>query len=72
MGSTYRICPLSFYFAFAGRTFMEDKIKEFSKAAIVGVITGGVGEAEVNISLDELTRLLDTAGGEVAIRMTQQ
>ncbi len=51
---------------------MEDKIKEFSKAAIVGVITGGVGETEVNISLDELTRLLDTAGGEVAIRMTQQ
>ncbi len=44
---------------------------EYSKVAIVGVISGGVSESEVNISLDELTRLVDTAGGEVAVRMTQ-
>ncbi len=44
---------------------------EYSKVAIVGAITGGADENEVNISLDELTRLVDTAGGEVMFRMTQ-
>ncbi len=51
---------------------MDGKTVEYSRAAIVGVITGGATEEEVNTSLDELTRLLDTAGGTVAVRMTQQ
>ncbi len=51
---------------------MEIKEKtEYSKVAIVGAITGGIDETEVNISLDELTRLVDTAGGEVIFRLTQ-
>jgi len=49
---------------------IKDK-NEYSKTAIVGVITGGKSEEEVHISLDELTRLVDTAGGEVVFRMTQ-
>lgn len=44
---------------------------EYSKVAVVGAIFGGKSETEVNISLDELTRLVNTAGGEVVIRMTQ-
>ena len=49
---------------------VKDKL-EYSKVAIIGAITFGTSEQEVNISLDELTRLVDTAGGEVVIRMTQ-
>ena len=51
---------------------MEQKIKELSKCAIIGVICGRQSVEERNISLDELERLVDTAGGVVAIRMTQQ
>lgn len=45
---------------------------QFSRVAVVAVISGKNGEAEVNVSLDELCRLVDTAGGTVAVRMTQQ
>ena len=48
---------------------MENK---YSRVAIVGLIAGRAEPDEVNISLDELSRLVDTAGGEVIFRMTQQ
>lgn len=51
---------------------MEQNEKiNYSRVAIVGVICGNKNSDEVNISLDELTRLVDTAGGSVAVRMTQ-
>jgi GTP-binding protein HflX len=50
---------------------INNEKNEYSKTAIIGVITGGKSETEVHISLDELTRLVDTAGGEVILRMTQ-
>lgn len=48
---------------------MENK---YSRVAIVGLIAGRADPDEVNISLDELSRLVDTAGGDVVVRMTQQ
>jgi len=44
---------------------------ESKAAVIVGVILKGSDPAETEISLDELERLLDTAGGTVAARITQ-
>lgn len=49
---------------------MNDKTN-YSRVAIVGAIVDGKSESEVNISLDELERLVDTAGGNVIIRLTQ-
>ena len=49
----------------------QDK-NEYSRAALVGIITGGDTEESVNTSLDELARLLDTAGGEETVRLTQK
>ncbi len=48
----------------------EEKI-EIARAILVGLITRGRDEAECEISMDELERLLDTAGGEVYARMVQ-
>ena len=50
---------------------IEYEISEVSaRAALVGLITGsGAGESEK--SLDELERLLETAGGSAVIRLTQ-
>ncbi len=50
---------------------MENKT-EYSRAATVGIITGGESEKSVHNSLDELARLLDTAGGEEVLRLTQR
>ena len=50
---------------------MEEK-NEYSRTALVGIITGGETEESVNTSLDELARLLDTAGGEETLRLTQK
>ena len=50
---------------------MENKT-EYSRAAIVGIITGKESEESVHKSLDELARLLDTAGGEEIFRLTQK
>ncbi len=50
---------------------VEDRT-EYSRAALVGIITGGESEESVNKSLDELARLLDTAGGEETVRLTQR
>ena len=51
---------------------MQTEKTDYCRTAIVGVITGTNSAEEVNISLDELTRLVDTAQGSVAVRMTQQ
>ena len=41
------------------------------RAATVGIITYDNPEDEVNASLDELERLLETAGGRAVIRLVQ-
>ena len=41
------------------------------RAAVVGIITYDNPENEVNASLDELERLLETAGGRAVIRLVQ-
>ena len=46
--------------------------QEPAKAVLVALITRDETEEEVEKSLDELGRLLDTAGGEVFARMTQK
>ena len=51
---------------------MSEEKREYSRAALVGIITGGETEESVNTSLDELTRLLETAGGEATVRLTQK
>ncbi|MEG2003437.1 MAG: GTPase HflX [Clostridia bacterium] len=42
-----------------------------TRAVLIKVITGGMTEYDNDICLDELSRLLDTAGGEEALRVTQ-
>ncbi len=49
---------------------ITEKIK-IEKAAIVGVVTYENPADECEASLDELERLLDTAGGVVAVRLVQ-
>ncbi|MEX0592125.1 MAG: GTPase HflX [Nitriliruptoraceae bacterium] len=49
-----------------------DIIRRVERAVIVGVQLPGVTAADVEASLDELERLLDTAGGEVAERVIQR
>ena len=44
---------------------------EIEKAAIVGVVTYDNPTEECEASLDELERLLDTAGGKVVVRLVQ-
>ena len=51
---------------------MSEEKREYSRAALVGIITGGESEESVNTALDELTRLLETAGGEATVRLTQK
>ena len=41
------------------------------KAALVGLVWGGETQESVDRSLDELAGLLDTAGGEAVVRLTQ-
>ena len=41
------------------------------RSAVCALITGRSDEREVEISLDELERLLDTAGGDTLLRVTQ-
>lgn len=49
----------------------ENRIEVEGKAALVSVMTRGRTEHEVNASLEELRRLLETAGGEVAFCFVQ-
>ena len=52
---------------------MEPIIKEdiITRCALVAINTRYDNEEEVETSLDELERLVDTAGGEVIVRLTQ-
>lgn len=50
---------------------MEEKIPEFARAILVGVIWGSETAESVDRSLDELEGLLSTAGGEAVARLTQ-
>ena len=51
--------------AFIDRSFRE-------KIVLVGVATGGVDERQVDSSLDELSRLVDTAGADEVGRVVQR
>ena len=49
----------------------ETETAEMQKAVLIGVITPDSSESEMQISLDELERLCDTAGVTVDARLTQ-
>ena len=53
-----------------GRTLIERTIRE--KIVLVAVTLDGRSDAETNDSLDELERLVDTAGADVVARITQR
>ena len=48
---------------------ISEKIPD--RAVLVGIVGRGESEEELMLSLDELERLLDTAGGEAIARLTQ-
>ena len=50
---------------------MENKIEINSRAILVGIVFGRETQETVDKSLDELERLLDTAGGIAVARLTQ-
>ena len=50
---------------------MENEKIIGERAVLVGIVTRGESEAELQKSLDELERLLDTAGGVSIARLTQ-
>ena len=49
---------------------MTQDRNEYSRAALVGIITGGDTEESVNTSLDELARLLDRLNMEDSLPKT--
>ena len=53
-----------------GQTLIDRSIRE--RIVLVGVIFDGHDEVETDESLDELARLIDTAGADEAARMTQR
>ena len=53
-----------------GRTLIERTIRE--KIVLVAVTLDGRTDAETSDSLDELERLVDTAGADVVARLTQR
>ena len=53
-----------------GRTLIERTIRE--KIVLVGVTLEGRDDDDTNESLDELERLVDTAGADVVARLTQR
>lgn len=50
---------------------MDNSEKICDRAVLVGIVTRGESEEEIEKSLDELERLLETAGGEAIARLTQ-
>ena len=50
---------------------MENEKIIGERAVLVGIVTRGESEEELHKSLDELERLLDTAGGVAVARLTQ-
>ncbi len=53
------------------KDMLQEKGVEAAQAVLVGLITRERDETECEISMDELARLLDTAGGTVYARMVQ-
>ena len=53
-----------------GRTLIERTIRE--KIVLVGVTLDGHDDDQTQESLDELERLVDTAGADVVARLTQR
>ena len=51
--------------------FSKNKEEHISKAILVGIVTRENNAEEVEKELDELARLLDTAGGEEFARLIQ-
>ena len=51
---------------------MEEKIIKNSRAVLVTLCTDNAKQKEVETSLQELERLLDTAGGEVFATVIQK
>ena len=51
--------------------FNDKQDKEITKAVLVTAVFRGEDKDEAEVSLDELERLLDTAGGKCVARMTQ-
>ena len=51
--------------------YMDNNENMRDKAVLVGIVGRGESEEELHKSLDELERLLDTAGGEAIARLTQ-
>ncbi len=51
--------------------FNDTQDKEITKAVLVSAVFRGDDRDEAEVSLDELERLLETAGGECVARMTQ-
>ena len=49
----------------------NDAKEHISKAVLVGIVTRDTNACEVEKELDELARLLDTAGGEEVARLVQ-
>ena len=49
----------------------NDAKEHISKAVLVGIVTKDTNACEVEKELDELARLLDTAGGEEFARLVQ-
>jgi len=50
---------------------IKEEAKQRVKAALVGISGMGISEDECEASLKELERLLDTAGGECVVKLTQ-
>lgn len=50
---------------------MDNSQKICDRAVLVGIVGRGETEEDIDKSLDELERLLDTAGGEAIARLTQ-
>lgn len=73
-------CPVSFFLRFSfhkkgsGKDMILNDIKSDEsgvRAVLVGVDTSDMKEGECDVSLDELERLADTAGADVAARLVQ-
>ena len=62
---------VSFILVYFRGGFMENSEKMCDRAVLVGIIGRGETEEELHKSLDELERLLETAGGASIARLFQ-
>ena len=58
-------------FFILGGDFLKERNIEMSRAALVGIVTRDENAEAVEVSLDELARLADTAGACEAVRLVQ-